>query len=128
MSRTILVSETDEDILEIVTFILANQGYNVKPLKSEEAALQTIVEVKPCAIILDVIRVSEEGTKLCREIKRTKGTMHIPVIVLSTQAKAKILKDSYADEVLLKPFDINEFIAAVEKASTREEIHAQLAF
>jgi DNA-binding response OmpR family regulator len=119
MNRTILVNETDNDILEIVTLILANQGFVVKPLMAEEAALTIIAEVKPCAILLDVIRVTEEGTRLCRQIRRNKGTMHIPIVVLSTQPKATALKDIYADEVLLKPFDVNNLIAVVENASRK---------
>jgi DNA-binding response OmpR family regulator len=119
MNRTILVNEPDNDILEIVTLILANEGFVVKPLMSEEAALNTIAEVKPCAILLDIVRVTEEGTRLCRKIRKSKGTMHIPIVVLSTQEKANILKDNYADEVLLKPFDLNNLIAVVEKASNK---------
>jgi DNA-binding response OmpR family regulator len=119
MSRTILVRETDENILEVVTFILAEQGFTVKALKSEQGAIQTILDTKPCLVILDVVRVTYEGTRLCQLIRKTKGTMHIPLIVLSTQEKAKTLKGDYADQVLLKPFDINEFIGIVQNASAK---------
>jgi two-component system phosphate regulon response regulator PhoB len=119
MNNTILICETDKVILEIVTFILSEQGFTVKSLLSEQRVVQTILDVRPCAILLDVVRMTQEGTHLCRQIKNVKRMMHIPLIVLSTQAKAMTLKGRYADEVLLKPFDIYELITIVEKASGR---------
>jgi DNA-binding response OmpR family regulator len=115
MNRTILVIEKDESILELVTFILKGQGFTVISLESEQDAIQTIREVNPCAVILDIIRVTEEGTELCRQIRNAKDIQDIPIIVLSTHPKADIVKDICADEVVLKPFDIDEVVAAVEK-------------
>lgn len=117
MNSTILISETDKDILELITFILAEQGFAVKPFASEQSAVQTILDVNPCAILVDVLRMTEEGTKLCRQIRNTKHMMHIPLIVLSTQRNAMTLKGRYADEVLMKPFNIEELIAIVEKTT-----------
>jgi two-component system phosphate regulon response regulator PhoB len=122
MNNTILICETDKVILEIVTFILSEQGFIIKPLLSEQSVVQTILDIRPCAILLDVVRMTQEGTHLCRQIKNTKRMMHIPLIVLSTQAKAMTLKGRYADEVLMKPFDIYELIAVVEKASRKPKL------
>lgn len=115
MSRTIVVIEKDENILDIVSIVLTTQGFTVKGLKSEHGALQTILEVNPCAIILDIIKVTDDGTELCRLIRNTKRIKDIPIIVLSTHPGADAVKDVCADEVLLKPFDIDELVAAVEK-------------
>jgi two-component system phosphate regulon response regulator PhoB len=117
MNSTILISETDEDIRGLVTFILEQQGFAVEPLMSEKNAVQTIRDLSPCAILLDVVRMNQEGTNLCRQIKETEGMMDIPVIVLSTQAEAMTLKGSYADEVILKPFDIDDLIDVVKKTT-----------
>jgi DNA-binding response OmpR family regulator len=115
MNKTILVIEKDEDLQELVSLILVNQGFTVKLIKPSPDALKTIQTVQPCAIILDIIQVTEEGTKLCRLIKETEGLQNIPIIVLSTHPKASTVKDVCADEVLSKPFDIDELVAAIEK-------------
>lgn len=117
MSRTIVVIEKDENILDIVSIVLTTQGFIVKGLKSEHGALQTILDVNPCAIILDIIKVTEDGTELCRLIRNNQTIKDIPIIVLSTHPDANSVKDICADEVLLKPFDIDELVAAVEKQS-----------
>lgn len=115
MNKTILVIEKDEDLQELVSLILGNQGFTVKVIKPSADALRIIREVQPCAIILDIIRVTEEGTKLCRLLKETQDLHDIPLIVVSTHPKASAVKDICADEVLSKPFDIDELVAAVEK-------------
>lgn len=115
MKKTILVIENDESVLEVITIILAGQGFKVIALKSEIGALQTIIDVKPAAIILDIIAVTEAGTRLCRLIRETKLIKDIPVIVLSTHPRASQVKDICADDVVLKPFDIDELVAAVDR-------------
>ncbi|MDB5019026.1 MAG: hypothetical protein JWQ28_153 [Pedobacter sp.] len=115
MNRTIVLIERDPSIVEILTLILMNHGFSVKSLRFQEGALQTVQDVEPCCILVDIISVTEMGTKLCRQIKSDWRTMHIPIIALSTQIEAKGLKGVWADEVILKPFDINNVIAAVER-------------
>ena len=113
MNRNIVVIEKDDSILDALTIILTNQGFNVKSSMSDEDALQTILNVKPCCTLIDIVRVSQDGTGLCRQLRKANAT--VPIIALSTQADAVTLKGIWADEVLLKPFDIDELIAAVEK-------------
>lgn len=115
MNRTIVLIERDPCILNMLTSIFINQGFIVKSMMFQEGALQTLIEVNPCCVVIDIIRVTELGTRLCRQIKYDLRTNHIPVIALSTQTEAKDLKGVWADEVVLKPFDIDDVIAAVEK-------------
>lgn len=88
MKKRVLVVEKDRDILEIVTFILNERGCTVLPFQTEEGVYEKILELMPDAILLDIVKLSEFGTKLCRTIKEAEKTKHIPVIVLSTHPKA----------------------------------------
>jgi PleD family two-component response regulator len=115
MNRSVVVIEKDEHILELVSIVLTAQGFKVTGLRSEIGAIQVILDVQPCAIILDIIKVTEDGTELCRRVRTTAEIKDIPIIVLSTHPKAETVKNVCADEVLFKPFNIDELIAAVEK-------------
>jgi two-component system phosphate regulon response regulator PhoB len=126
MNKTIVVIERDKCIQEILTNLLMNQGFTVKSLMFEESALQTVMDLKPCCIVLDIMRVSEVGTKLCRQFKENEYTSHIPIIALSTQSKAKTLKGVWADEVILKPFDIDDVIAAIENQAILKCSHKSM--
>jgi DNA-binding response OmpR family regulator len=118
MNKTILVIENDEHVTEVIKIILTEQGFKVKTCRSEISVLQSIIDLQPAAILLDVISVSEVGTELCRLISKTKSIADIPVIVLSTHPRAHEMKEVCADDVVLKPFDIDELVAALDKQLT----------
>ena len=115
MNKRILVLERDRDILEIVTVILNERGCTVLPFQTEEGVYDKILELMPDAILLDIVKLSEFGTKLCRTLKEAEKTKNIPVIVLSTHPKAVEVKKICADEVLSKPFDLNKLVAVIEE-------------
>lgn len=88
MNKTILVIENSEDLQELVSLILMMHGFNVKSLNPSQVTLSIIQELKPCAIILDIVRITEDGTLLCRSIKKDEQLKETPLIVLSTHPKS----------------------------------------
>ena len=115
MKKTVVVIERDSDILNIVEYILIERGYNVISFQEEDEAFEKIVEIQPDGILLDIVKPSDAGIKLCLAIKEAEKTKNIPVIALSTHPKAVTVKGICADEVLSKPFDIDELVAAVDE-------------
>ncbi len=115
MKKKILVMEKDGSILEIVTYVLQDAGYDVKALSSEVGIFDHIERYKPHAILLDIIAPSTIGTEICNKLKVNEKTKHIPVIVLSTHSKVtQTIKQVCADDVLPKPFDVEELLNAIE--------------
>ena len=115
MKKTVVVIERDSDILNLVEYILIERGYNVISFQEEDKAFEKIVAIKPDCILLDIVMPSDAGIKLCLAIKEAEKTKNIPVIALSTHPKAVAVKGICADEVLSKPFDIDELVAAVDE-------------
>jgi DNA-binding response OmpR family regulator len=115
MKKKIIVVENDVAILEIVTTLLTDEGYDVMPLNNEDTIFEEIEQFEPHIILLDIIRPTEKGTLICRTLKADDKTKHIPVIVLSTYSQmAETIKKVCADEVVPKPFDICELLDAIE--------------
>ena len=115
MKKKILILERNEDILELVSYVLKDEGYNVKGLSTEKRIWEEIEDYKPNVILLDIIKPSEEGTKVCTMLKKNIETKHIPIIVFSTHPKVlTTIKEVCADEVIPKPFNISELVNAVE--------------
>lgn len=115
MRKRILVVENNPDILELISLVLEEAGYEVDLFPNEKDIFDHIVKFQPDAILLDIIQPTVEGTELCRQIKEAEGTSHIPVIVLSTHPQIKKVKDVCADEVVAKPFDIDGLIEVVNE-------------
>lgn len=106
MKKRILVVENNKEILEMISMLLEDEGYEVNPYITESNIFEHIVAFNPDAILLDIVKPTVEGTELCRQIKEAEGTSHIPVIVLSTHPQIQQVKQVCADEVVPKPFDI----------------------
>ncbi|MDB5012164.1 MAG: hypothetical protein JWQ25_366, partial [Daejeonella sp.] len=69
----------------------------------------------PQVILFDIIVPGVEDSDICRLIKITEKTKHVPVIVLSTNPKVTAtIKDVCADEVISKPFDMEELLEVIE--------------
>jgi len=110
-----MVMENDAAILEIVTSLLIDEGYNVLALSTEDGIVEEIELFKPHLILLDIIKPTEKGTEVCRLLKTDKRTKHIPVVVLSTHSKVtETIKSVCADEVIPKPFDIFDLLNTIE--------------
>lgn len=115
MKKKLMIVERDEDILHIISIIFEERGYTIRAYRTEEGILSKIHDEQPDAVLLDIIRPTIEGTALCRAIKETETTKHIPVIVLSTHLKIEQVREVCADDVLSKPFDIDELVNTVER-------------
>ncbi|WP_207423915.1 response regulator [Desertivirga brevis] len=112
--KRVVVFEKNQDILDIVTHVLVEEGYKVKGFTSEGAFISYTSVAMPDLILLDVIHITPEGTELCKKLKALESIKDIPVIVLSTHNKASQIKKICADEVIQKPFDIHILLQVVE--------------
>jgi len=115
MKKRVLVIENNEEILELISIVLEEAGYELSLWSNEHGIFEHICEFKPHAILLDIIKPTIEGTELCRQIKEAEGTKHIPVIVLSTHPQIEKVKDICADDIIEKPFDIEGLLAALSE-------------
>ena len=115
MKKKILVVENDRDIREIISHVLDDEGYEAILCLAESAVIDIIRLSMPDAILLDIIRPTEQGTELCRALKEVETIRHIPVIVLSTHPKIASVKEVCADEVIAKPFDIDTLLEVVKE-------------
>jgi len=117
MKNKILILDDNNDILEILTMLLTDFGYDIKPLSSGEKVFEEIKEFQPNLLIMDVMIAGMNGISICKEIKRNIQTALLPVILMSgSQDLNKILKHPGAPEdFLAKPFDIDIVISKIEE-------------
>jgi DNA-binding response OmpR family regulator len=114
MKKKILVVENDREILNILQYILTEEGFEVKSLSCADKLIGEVKTFKPDAILLDIIMPGVEDTGICKTIKKMKDINHIPLIVLSTHpVVSATIKELCADEVVSKPFDINDLLQII---------------
>ena len=91
--------------------ILRDAAYKVASAATGEEALERVAQVRPQAVILELMLPDMGGVELCKSL-RDRGEM--PIVVLSTidDAQAKIdALEGGADDYLTKPFVPGELVA-----------------
>lgn len=105
--KTIIVHETDEHILEVLTLALEIENYKVYLVKDCEANFLAIIkQVNPDVVILDY---RLDGKKSIEILKTIKGPYQmLPVIAISCNNNINTV--AYAlgfDGYIEKPFDLD---------------------
>jgi CheY-like chemotaxis protein len=119
----ILIIDDDPDITEAMRVVLENQGYEVRNALDSAEGMDRLKEAKPDLILLDVMmRTSQEGFELSRELKHDVQYRDIPILML-TAVKQKTgldFKPAAGDESWLpvegyldKPVRPNELLEKV---------------
>src|SRR6185295_14025637 len=98
MKKRILVCDDDEGILEVLTIILKNGGYDVKAVSSGKDVKKAISQYHPDVLLLDVMMPEENGKDIALDLKRNKS-IDIPIILLSAVNNfEQIAKETGADD------------------------------
>jgi diguanylate cyclase (GGDEF)-like protein len=120
----ILVVEDDFDISNMLRIYFTGQGFEVSVAPRGGDALTLTRQSLPHLIVLDIMLPDMDGYAVCKELRTTTRTSHIPIIFL-TQKDERSDKiaglELGADDYITKPFDIEELKLRVVNAIARQE-------
>jgi PleD family two-component response regulator len=125
----ILVVEDDFDISNMLRIYFSGQGYEVQVAPRGGDALTMTRKQLPNLIVLDIMLPDMNGYDVCRELRTTTRTSHIPIIFL-TQKDERSDKiqglELGADDYITKPFDIEELKLRVQNAIAASNRQTQI--
>lgn len=125
MSKALVV---DDSLMmrEVFSAYLNNAGFSsIKKACSVEEAQQTLESYRPDIIILDVVMNGKSGFEFCHQLKKSRQTCSIPVIICSTKTtKADFFLGDIigADAYLPKTVSQLEFIKKAQQLSKNPAI------
>ena len=107
----ILIVEDDYDISNMLRIFFSNEGYQVEIAARGNDALDKCRKKLPDLVVLDIMLPDMDGYAICRAMRSTTRTSHIPIIFL-TQKDERSDRiaglELGADDYITKPFDIEE--------------------
>lgn len=113
----IYIVEDDQNIREIESFALKNSGYQVCDFSNAKDFYRAVKEIKPDAVLLDIMLPDEDGMEILQKIRKTPETKRLPVIMITAKSteldRVKGL-DMGADDYIVKPFGVMELISRVK--------------
>jgi len=126
--KTILVIDDEKDLINLVDHNLSLEGFLVLGAKNGLEGLDIAKKHKPDLILLDIMLPKMDGWDVCKQLKSSNETSHIPIIMLTARAQEtdKVLGlELGADDYITKPFSARELIARVKAMLRRVEATAK---
>jgi len=128
MAKSLLVVDDEKDIVDLMEYHLAKEGYRVLKAYDGEEALRVIRAEKPDLLLLDLMLPGIQGLELCRLLRKSPEHHHLPIIMVT--AKGEVIDkvvglEMGADDYLPKPFSVRELVARVKALLRRQEFQTE---
>jgi DNA-binding response OmpR family regulator len=118
-AKKIVYVEDELEMIDLVKLILSRKGYDVIGAAGGREGLDTIREVVPDLVLLDLMMPDIEGWDVYQQIRADETTKHIPVIVVTAKAqnidKVLGLHIAKVNDYISKPFSPQDLVASVER-------------
>src|ERR1700747_2168198 len=122
--KRVLIIEDDRDIVELVRYNLANEGFQVSSANDGSTGLSTLKKTPPDLLLLDLMLPKLSGLEICREVRRDDSLNRLPILMLTArgdEADRVVGLEMGADDYVTKPFSPRELIARVKALLRRAE-------
>ncbi|MES2626805.1 MAG: response regulator, partial [Pseudomonadota bacterium] len=112
--KKLVIIEDEPDILEVLSYNLKREGYEVFTASDGVRGLAIIKREAPDLVLLDLMLPGMDGVEICGSIKKdpqTQGTLIIMVTAKGEESDIVLGLGVGADDYITKPFSPKELIA-----------------
>lgn len=113
----VMVVEDEEPLGVLLRYNLESEGYQVEVVPRGDEAEIRLQENVPDLLVLDWMVPAVSGIELCRRLRMRPETERLPVIMLTARGEESDRVrglSTGADDYLVKPFSMPEFMARVK--------------
>lgn len=118
MTKTILVCDDDELLVDLLEYRLGARGFRVLVARDGGAAVAMAAEHAPDAIVLDAMMPVMDGYQVLRRLRGDDATAGIPVIMLTARKQERDIVGALelgANDYLVKPFIPEELMTRLTR-------------
>ncbi|MGK7888870.1 MAG: response regulator [Leptolyngbyaceae cyanobacterium] len=120
----ILIVDDDSEIRELLSQFLQSHGYRTETAADGVVMQETLQQISPDLIVLDVMLPGDDGLSLCRQLRATSTIPIIMLTAVDADMDRIIGLEMGADDYVTKPFNPRELLARI-KAVLRRVDYAQ---
>lgn len=121
-TNRILIADDEPDILEIISYNLSKEGFEVYTAKDGNDALEKAKQLNPVLIILDVMMPFKTGVEVCAILRSQaafKDTLIIFLTALDDESSHIKGLDTGADDYITKPISPKVLVSRVNALMRR---------
>ena len=118
----VLIVDDERDLVRLLEFNLQQAGFETAAAYGGEEALQKVRQRMPDLVVLDLMLPDIPGTEVCRQIKASPRTRHVPVLMLTArtdEVDRVVGFEVGADDFVTKPFSVRELVLRVRAVLRR---------
>ena len=124
--KRVLIIEDEQDIVDIATMILEDEGYEVSSHCEFEGFEKKVNDCDADVVLLDLNLDGYHGKDICKYIKNNDQLKSTSVILMSANRDIEAIKEEAgADGYITKPFDLMDFINIVKFFINKRELVLQ---
>jgi two-component system phosphate regulon response regulator PhoB len=113
-SGPILVVDDEEDLRDLLVVNLRREGFQTAVASTGAEALEKVAELRPSAIVLDLMLPDVPGTEVCRRIRSNPELASTPILMLTARGEEidrVVGFELGADDYVVKSsFSVREFL------------------
>lgn len=112
----VLVVDDEEDIQELLRYVLLKNGYRVSTVARGEEALATMRVAPPDLMLLDLMLPGIDGLQVCKIAKNDQHLAEIPIIMITAKGEEADVVTGLeigADDYITKPFSPRILLARI---------------
>jgi two-component system response regulator VicR len=115
MGKNILIIDDEQNIVDILSFNLGREGYEVTYANDGREGLALALSSNPDLILLDIMLPYMDGFEVCREFRKINNLTPVIMLTAREEEEDKIFGlEIGADDYISKPFSIRELVARVK--------------
>ena len=118
-NQLILVVDDNQDIRDLISLILEEEGYSVISAEEGTSALALINEKEPTLVLLDVMMPGISGLEVLRQLRASKRSQvsQTPVIMITAKSQSTDIDEALeagATSYIVKPFRADALLEKVQ--------------
>lgn len=113
----ILIIEDERSLIEILSYNLANEGFEVLTSSDGADGLRRAQNAVPDLVVLDLMLPGLDGLQVCRQLRSDSKTQGIRILMLTAKAEEVdeiVGFNMGADDYVAKPFKIKPLISRIK--------------
>jgi two-component system phosphate regulon response regulator PhoB len=118
----VLIIDDEADIVEFIEYNLRREQFDTRRAADGPAALRQAREEQPDIVLLDLMLPGIDGLEVCRQLRQSPETAHIPIIMLTAKGEEADVVSGLevgADDYVPKPFSMRLLLARMRAVLRR---------
>lgn len=117
MKKRVLIVEDEMSIVQLLTMVIAKEGYEIHVCQSGRDAIAKMKEIRPHLVLLDVMLPGLDGKTVVSIMEQDEELVGIPVIITSALVESENMFKQFPQvkAFCAKPFALKDLITKVKE-------------